>query len=515
MTAPWFAADAFRETIEWPDARLRSHQRIAARLAHYAEGKALYVEGLGWHYYDGARWAVDARETQINALLTELLKICWAEAMSDQELASDVKASMTATGSTGILSLASRQLFAQKVDADPWLLNCRNGTLDLHTLELRPHDPADLITKVTGAAYIPDATSQTWTKFLESSLPNADVRGFLQRFAGMCLIGRVVEHVLVIATGSGRNGKSVQARALSGALGDYAITASNDMLVASRYGQRSAGELASRMRLRGTRLAVMSELEKGDKLAESTMKSLTGGDTIEAKFMGQNPVQFDPSHTFFMLTNDLPKVDADATAVWARMRVVPFEVSFEGREDHTLEERLEADVDAVLTWAVDGLRAYHRIGLAAPDAVTARTDAYRADSDPLRSFIADECVFHPRATVSKADFATAYSKWAADNGEAPFTPRAIGVHMKQITGITESNSGVRKWVGVGIAAEDENAPEIEEQHKQHIFPVILTGNESREALGTSVACVAALEICIKCGDALHAGEHSHHEECAA
>ena len=435
---------------EWGDKGLRSHQRIAARLATFGRGKALYVNGGGWHYWDGTRWAPDPREANVNKMLTELLKESWAASISDPDLAADVRASMTATGSAGVLSLASRQLFTESVDTEPWLLNCQNGTLDLHTLEMRRHDPADLITKITAASYDPHATSETWNNFLTSSLPNGDVRGFLQRFAGLSLVGRVLEHVLVIATGSGRNGKGIMSGALSHALGDYAVTATNDLLIAGRYGHKSAGELAAQMVLRGARWAVMSELNKGDKLDESTMKHLTGGDNITAKLMGQNYVEFKPSHTFFMLTNALPEVNANAKAAWARLRVVPFDVSFEGREDTTLEERLELEVNAVLTWAVQGLRGYHRDGLAAPTEVTARTNKYRADNDPMLRFIEEMCVMHPGADVMKVVLSSEYTKWAFENREENLSPRAVGMQVKQIPGIRESNSGARKWVGIGM-----------------------------------------------------------------
>lgn len=457
MTVPdYFRAETFDPpAIEWQDKGLRSHQRMASRLATYGSGKILYVNGNGWHYWDGTRWAPDEREARAHAVLTDLLTLSWQEAITDKDLANDVRASMSAHGSAGVLSLASRQLFTAKVDADPYLLNCQNGTLDLHQLELRPHNPADHITKVTGCAYDPRAYSEDWSLFLESSLPNADVRFFLQRYAGLALIGRVIEHVLVIATGSGRNGKGVLARALSGALGDYAITASNDMLVASRYGQKSAGELASRMRLRGARWAVMSELEKGDKLAESTMKSLTGGDTIEAKYMGQNPVEFDPSHTFFMLTNDLPKVDADATAVWARMRVVPFDVSFIGREDHGLEQRLELNHAAILAWAVLGLAAYQDDGLAAPQAVMAKTESYRADNDEVQQFITECCVLNPNARVTRSELHHAFMEWARDNSAEQLAPRAFTQRIGALPGVSEGKSGGHRiWKGVGIKSDE-------------------------------------------------------------
>ncbi|MGP5228249.1 DNA primase family protein [Arthrobacter rhombi] len=435
---------------EWQDEGLQSHQRIASRLATYGRGRILYVNGSGWHFWDGTRWAPDDRAARAHALLTELLALSWQQGMTDKALAADVKASMTANGSAGVLDLASRKLFTAQVDVNPYLLNCRNGTLDLHTLQLRAHDPADHITKVTGCDYDPSATSEDWDHFLASSLPDEEVRAFLQRYAGLALIGRVIEHILVIATGTGRNGKGVLARALAGALGDYAITASNDMLIASRYGQRSAGELASRMRLRGARWAVMSELEKGDKLAESTMKSLTGGDTIEAKFMGQNPVEFDPSHTFFMLTNDLPKVDAGATAVWARMRVVPFDVSFIGREDPKLEERLELNRAAVLTWAVLGLAGYQDEGLAAPAAVMARTDSYRTENDELQQFLTECCTVAPSARVTRSELHHVYLEWARENNAEQLPARAFTQRIGALPGVSEGKTGgYRIWKGLG------------------------------------------------------------------
>lgn len=444
-------------TIEWNDHNLRSHQRMAARLAQYAAGHALYVDGIGWHYWAGTHWAADRRDVRINEILTELLTMSWVEAMNDQTLQVDVKSAMTTAGGNGVIDLASRsrKLFTEQVDQDPYLLNCQNGTLDLHTLQLRPHDPADRITKVTGANYDASIEAPSWESFLKSSLPDPSVREFVQRYAGLSLIGRVIQHVMLIATGTGRNGKGVLARTLSKALGDYAVIATNDLLVTGRHGSKSAGELAAQMVLRGARFAVMSELDKNDKMNESLMKSLTGGDEITAKFMGQNYVSFMPSHSFFMQTNDLPAMDADAKAAWARVRVVPFNVSFEGREDHGLEERLETELTGVLTWAVEGLRSYQNGGLDEPEAVRASTDAYRSDNDALSRFIADRCVLNSAASVATAKITEEYNTWAAMNGEAQSNSRALGKQLRQLDGIGEArtNSG-RGLSGIGIKADE-------------------------------------------------------------
>ncbi|GAA5227251.1 DNA primase family protein [Paeniglutamicibacter antarcticus] len=461
MTIPdYFQADTYDAApIQWQDSGLRSHQRIAARFAQYAESTALYVHGTGWHYWDGARWAADLHKVQAHKTLTELIKVCWAaEGMTDKDLAADLRAANTGAGSNSVLDLASRRLFAAEVDVDPYLLNCQNGTLDLHKLELRPHDPADQITKICNASYTPGIDSARWVDFLNSSLPDVAVQEFLQRFTGSALIGKVIDHVLVIATGTGRNGKSVLANAVANMLGDYAVTASNDMLVSGKYkGHKSAGELSAQMVLRGSRFAVMSELEKGSELAESTMKTLTGGDTISAKFMGQDRIEFKPSHSFFMLTNELPNVDPTAKAVWARMRVVPFDVSFEGKEDTRLEDDLQLAADSILDWAVAGLWAYHREGLNAPAQVLARTDAYRAENDTVQQFMADECVMNPNARVSRSDLHHAYLEWARDNGAEQLTPRALVPRVAALPGIGEAKiRGTLHWKGAGLKNDEPN-----------------------------------------------------------
>ncbi len=173
------------------------------------------------------------------------------------------------------------------LDADPYLLNVANGTLDLRTGQVRDHDPADRCSKVTAAAYRPEVDGAGWRAFLHRVLPDPEVRGFLQRLTGVALLGRVVEHVLPIATGVGANGKGVFTRSVEHALGDYASTAEADLFM-SREGAHPTGE----MDLLGRRWVTVSETDHGRRLAEATMKRLTGGDTVKARRMRQDFVEF-------------------------------------------------------------------------------------------------------------------------------------------------------------------------------------------------------------------------------
>ena len=250
---------------------------------------------------------------------------------------------------------------ADELDQGAYLLNTPRETLDLRTGAIPPCDPRDRLTKATGCVFDPEASSETWEDFLTATLPDEEVRRFLQRVVGLSLVGRVIEHVLPILTGSGRNGKGTFVRTVANALGDYAIETEPDLFMA-----RERAHPTGLLDLRGVRFATCQETDAGRRLDVAVVKRLTGGDTIRARRMRQDYIEFTPSHQPFLITNHLPKVPADDPALWARLLVVPFDQSFLGREDRGLEERLAKDLPAVLAWAVAGWVDYQRLGSLEP-----------------------------------------------------------------------------------------------------------------------------------------------------
>ena len=302
--------------------------RMAHRLAVGYRDRLMYVEGIGWHHWDGKRWAFDDGGYAKRAVIY-ILEQAIAEtigATKDSPLAAlrrDVRKCESAFGVTGILALAAAlEPFATTVrdlDPDPYLLNCANGTLDLRTMQLDDHNPADLITKVTRGAYHADADSQLWTAFLKKVLPDSDVRDYLRRVTGVALLGSVIEHNLIFATGNGRNGKGTFYETVLFALGDYADMAAPELFMDNRRTSSSAPATAE-MALRGLRLAVLTESGRGRRLDEAKMKRLTGGDPITARNLYQHQITFEPSHLPLMVTNHLPRVSDDGEAVWERLR---------------------------------------------------------------------------------------------------------------------------------------------------------------------------------------------------
>jgi len=440
-----------------PDTAHSGQVRIAYRLHHAYNDKLLHVHGLGWHWWDGRRWDYDDSGAAHRAVL-DVLRSALSESLDDKQLRNDVRKCESANGIAGVLAVAAAlpgfAATVRDLDADPYLLNAANGTLDLRTMELRPHDPGDRITKVTVGAYDPDAPENSWSAFLHRVLPDAEVRNYLGRLIGVALAGKVIEHILGILTGTGANGKSVFYKAVLWALGDYASTVEPDLLM-HRQNAHPTGE----MDLLGRRLVVVSESERDRRLAEATMKRLTGGDRIRARRMRQDFIEFEPSHTALIISNHLPKVSGDDPAIWRRLRVIPFTVEIPPDErDPHLDERLQAEADAVLAWAVAGWSAYRQHGLNEPEAVLVATDDYRKASDAIARFIEECCLTgSPVNKATTAQLHIAWEGWRSADGAEPMSLKAFGDALDRLGYPATKGAKGKRWrAGIAVLQRQES-----------------------------------------------------------
>lgn len=413
----------------------KGQTQIAMMFAAQCQGQVLHVTGQGWMFWDGRRWAEDIGNKRTRRTLLAMLSDIAPRALNDSELVKLLSQTYrSASYQNGALEIAAAlpELCAEPEDMDarPWSLNVANGILDLDTLELTPHDPAELHTKVTAGGWNPGATSDVWTPFLAKILPDEAVRGYVQRFAGLSLIGEVREHILAIATGTGANGKGTFYEALAHAMGDYSHQAESELFMASKNNANAASP--AKMGLKGARFVVCSETEDGHAIASALMKNLTGGDAVTARPLYGHPVTFQPSHTALMVTNHLPVVRGDDPAIWRRLRVVPFDVVIpEDERDGTLPRTLRGHADAILTWAVLGLQAYRERGMDTPDAVDGATAAYHNASDVTGRFLAEECESGPDRYVATDALYAEYGRWSAENGEEVSSKAEFLAYLKR------------------------------------------------------------------------------------
>lgn len=322
---------------------------------------------------------------------------------------------------------------AEEWDRNPWALNTPGGIVDLRSGARRDHDRADRMTRISGAT--PEGDCPTWKAFLATVTNNdADLQAYLKRMVGYSLTGLTIEHALFFLYGTGANGKSVFCNVVAAIHGDYATTAPMDMFMATT-GDRHPTDLAG---LRGARFVSAVETEQGRRWAESKLKLMTGSDPIKARFMRQDFFEFMPQFKLVIAGNHKPSIRNIDEAMRRRFHMVPFTVTIPpAKRDKTLTDRLLAERNGILAWAIEGCLEWQRIGLKPPAAVQAATDEYFDDEDAIGRWMADACVTGPGCTELVATLYGAWKVWAEAAGEYVGSIRRFSENL--------TTRGFEKW----------------------------------------------------------------------
>jgi putative DNA primase/helicase len=420
-----------------------------------------YSPELGrWLVWNGAWWAEDRLEAvhDLARQTIDNLRAWVGESADDATFKRRTKhytESTRAGRRDGMLSLArsdrSIVVGVDQLDQHPHLLACSNGTVDLTTGELRPAAQRDLITRGVNVDYIPEATSVEWTRFLMRIFDdNAETVSYSKRLLGYSITGEVGEHLLPILHGPGANGKTSLITATTELLGEHAAVAPEGLLVETKHEQHPE-RLAA---LRGRRLVVSSELEHRAVLAESLVKSITGGDRISARFMYGQRFSFMPSHTIILVTNHAPRVHGTDEAIWRRLRLVPFTVTIPAAERVRDYGRVLAERhgEAILAWLVAGAGEWYQHGLGEAQQVVQATFDYRQREDMFQQFLDDRTITVTGRTKVK-DLQVVWREWAKAAGTSVGRnqdfPTWLGSHGIEL----ETYQGARFARGVGILSE--------------------------------------------------------------
>lgn len=412
-----------------------------------------------WLCWNEKQWAPDKTGEAVR-LAKVTVRSIYREAaeVEDKELREAIvkwaHASERADRIAAMIKLAQSEpgvpVLPEELDADRWSLNCINGTINLRTAELRPHRRDDLITKLAPVPHNPSARSSRWERFLaEIFEPHPDIIGFIQRAVGYSLTGDTREECLFLLWGTGRNGKGTLIKTLASALGDYAGTADFSAFVQRQSDNGPRDDIANMM---GKRFVSAQESREGAALAESLVKWLTGGDRVRARRLYENSYEFDPTHKIWLATNHKPIVRGTDPAFWSRIKLIPFEVSFEGRQDKTLKQTLLDELPGILAWAVRGCIEWQRKGLDFPESVVRATQEYRDESDQLARFIQDCCLVGDFAQAKARPLYGAYRKWAEEAGEGVLSETAFGIRVGARFGKVKKDTG-SFYIGIGLIGE--------------------------------------------------------------
>lgn len=445
-------------TSEISDTDLANSKRLAQR--HGANIR--FTPERGWFVWDGQRWAVDDKNIQIQALAKETASAIFDEVRNAPDKDSAYKHAKRSQSKTAIdamiwLARSERGIPARLTDFDGngWLLNVRNGTVNLRTGEIQPHRREDLITNIANIEFSAAASCELWDAFLWRVTDKSDeLYDYLRRFVGYLLVGDTSEQALHFLYGLGANGKSVFCEVLMRLLGEYALAVSPDLIMLKRHG----GIPNDVARLRGVRAALMNETTQGARFDEAKLKDLTGGDTLTARFLHQEFFDFAPTHRIVIRGNHKPTISGTDEGIWRRLRLVPFTVTIpEDERDRQLLAKLEGELPGILNWAIAGCLEWQRCGLKPPAIITDAVRVYREESDTLGRFIDEHCEVRKLGQVKSSVFFQHYQKFAEQAGERwhsakelPHEMQRRGYEYRRVT------DGVRVYQGIELKPSERS-----------------------------------------------------------
>ena len=452
-------------------------------------GKFVYDHAAGrWYRWGGHYWIDDEVETILIALdcVVDLYhhaagRCAWQKAQAIRE--SDEKAGKDAAAHEVIFlkKIASIQnkkwrrdvlefaaagdgslgIAGKEWDKSTMLIACPNGVIDLNTGAFRSGKPDDYIKVACPTEWKGiNESCPEWDKF-QLQIFNGDVElvGYVRRLDGYAISGQRKERVMPIACGIGWNGKGTIFEVLEYALGDLAGPVPSEILLEDGKNYRTGGSPTPEiMRLRGKRLVWASETNEGRKLNPGKVKLLTGGDTLVGRDpFGKRLVSFPPTHTLFLMTNHRPKANADDFALWQRINLIPFDLSFvdnptephERKRDKHLADRLKKEAPGILAWLVRGFFEWKEQGLNPPAKVTEATAEYRETEDSIGQFIFERCVIKEAAMVKAGDLHQEYKSWCETMGFKPEWGNKFG---ERITAkfVKKKIKGCFSYHGIGL-----------------------------------------------------------------
>lgn len=306
-------------------------------------------------------------------------------------------------------------------DANKYLFNLENGTLNLSTLEFHEHDPKDFITKVSHINYDPKATCPRWNQFIdEVMVGRKNVGRYLQKAIGYSLSGDTSLECLFIMFGpTTRNGKTTTIETILRVMGEYGRSAKPDMLATNYFRGQSNGSSDDVARLAGARFVGISEMEQKLTINASLTKQLTGNGSITARFLYEGYFEFHLQAKIFIDTNHLPNVTDRTLFESGRLKIIPFTRHFEDHEqDKTLKTTLmqPENLSGILNWCIEGYKLFKKEGLEEPEEVKTATEEYRVESDRTAQFMA-QCLKKEKGSEIKAcNVYNRYKDWCSENG---------------------------------------------------------------------------------------------------
>lgn len=434
-------------------------------IGQYGNNIRYCYERNSWLVFNGKNWDWDNGD-KIKEMAKRTARNIYMEAAYEEDPKKRDELSKHAKLSEGNiriksmieLSQSSVPITMSELNRDHFLLNVNNGTINLRTGELQPHNLKDYITFLINIDFDPDATSELWDDFLLKIFENnANLIKYIQKSLGYSITGNQDEQSLWFFCGAGANGKTTLTGAIRDILGDYAIEI--DPLAFATDKNSRAGPNESIASLYNKRFAASTEVKTGMSLDVALIKRMTGGEQLRCERKFEHGFNFLPTHKLFLSGNHEPRINDTTNSIWNRLKYIRFNVSIPEEERlrglrHTFSKDHGA---AILAWLVKGCLLWLEEGLIEPKEVKGAVQSYRDSQDILHDFLEEFCIVEPGDSILCKDFYAQYKKWADENdvdkpiGKQNFNGRLKEKGLKMETG----HGNKQYWRGIRLKTDDE------------------------------------------------------------
>jgi len=309
-----------------------------------------------------------------------------------------------------------------------------NGLLDLErTLtsgepKLLDHTPRWFSTNCLPHRFDPEASCPRWIEFLNQVFEGDEerIRALAQWF-GYCLTLDIRQQKLALLIGPPRSGKGTITSVLEKLLGQHNVAYPTFSILGGRFG------LAT---LIDKQAAIVPDAHLGRYLDSvgilERLKSIVGGDPQNVDRKNQSELaNVQLRARFTVCVNEMPRLPDASAALRSRLLLIPFHVSFEGKENLNLGEELLSEIEGITNWALDGLRDLRSCGrLLQPKAGRDILDEFVRLSSPIKAFLEDCCIKDRTKTETTSEIQDAWRRWCEDNGHESGSTSSFGTKLR-------------------------------------------------------------------------------------
>jgi len=339
-------------------------------------------------------------------------------------------------------------------NANKYVLNLKNGLLDVRTRKLTPHTSKFLSTIRIPVTYDPAADCPAIKKFM-SEVHKPDDILVIQEVIGYCFIPDNTIQKAILYVGIGGEGKSTELNLVRAAVGkDNTSNVSWHKLELNRFALSA---------LENKLVNTFADLPSQSLNTTTSFKLLTGGDAIGTEKKFGDPYSFTNFARLIFSTNKPPKIyDDDSYAFWRRWLIIEFpnQIPEDKQEKNILDDlTTEVELSGLLNWGLEGLdRVLKQQGYSYQKTVEETTEYYLRAADPVYAFLTDKCEADSAGWVTKDDLYETFAKYAITNSIPLLKPNAFARALTNQTVIRIRSTrpiinGKRTtaWEGVKIA----------------------------------------------------------------